>query len=390
MPKGKSKAAKPAGKPAPERRGHRMDREHREDASAAPAKSQSSSAKAGHGIRGTSGAKTKPSASEEPVGPAARALKGKRIVVTGGAGFIGSHAVDRLVAEGAKVTVLDDFSSGKMEFLSGVQGKIDVVRGDCSDAKALAKVLPGADAVWHLAANPEVRTGATDPQGHFDRNVVVTFAVLEGMRKAGVKHLVFTSTSTVYGRADVLPTPEHYGPLYPISVYGAAKLACEALIASYTGTFGMDAVLFRFANVVGPRSTHGVAFDFVGKLRKDPKTLEILGDGTATKSYCSVADTVDGMAHAVKHAPAGVHAFNIGSLDAIPVTAIADIVAGEMRLKPSYKFTGGTKDGAGWAGDVKMMRLAIDRLQGLGPGWAPKHGSEEAMRIAVRSLVSAK
>lgn len=355
----------PKGKPLPERRGQRMDREHREDAAA-------------------SHARRPPAAAPAP--KSGRGLKGKRIVVTGGAGFIGSHCVDRLAAEGAKVVVVDDFSSGKAEFLAGVKGKVEVVQGDCADPRLLAKVLPGADSVWHLAANPEVRTGATDPSGHFDKNVVVTFAVLEGMRTAGVKHLVFTSTSTVYGRADVLPTPEDYGPLYPISVYGAAKLACEALIASYTGTFGLDALLFRFANVVGPRSTHGVAFDFVGKLRKDPKTLEILGDGKATKSYCSVEDTVAGMVHAVKHAPPGVHAYNIGSADAIPVTAIADIVSGEMRLKPKYAFTGGTKDGAGWAGDVKMMRLATDRLEKL--GWKPKHTSEQAMRIAVRSLLA--
>ena len=317
----------------------------------------------------------------------ARPLAGQRIVVTGGAGFIGSHAVERLVAEGANIVVLDDFSSGKKEFLAAVASKVEVVKGDCGSAKVLDKVLRGADAVWHLAANPEVRTGATDPAGHFDRNVVVTFAVLEGMRRAGINKLVFTSTSTVYGRASVLPTPEDYGPLLPISIYGAAKLGCEALIASYAGTFGLDALMFRFANVVGPRSTHGVAFDFVAKLRKDPATLDILGDGTQTKSYCSVADTVDGMVHAVKHAPAGVHPFNIGSLDAIPVTRIAQIVAAEMDLQPKHRFTGGTPDGAGWKGDVKTMRLAIDRLQALGPGWSPKHGSETAMRIAVRSLV---
>ncbi len=346
-------------KPA-ERRGHRMDREHREDVSAS-------------------------SAGRTGLGQPGRVLKGQRVVVTGGAGFIGSHAVDRLVAEGAKVTVVDDFSSGKRGFLAGVEGEAQIVEGDCSDPKLLAKVLPGADSVWHLAANPEVRTGATDPSGHFDKNVVVTFAVLEGMRRHGVRHLAFTSTSTVYGRADVLPTPEDYGPLYPISVYGAAKLACEALVAAYTGTFGLDAVLFRFANVVGPRSTHGVAFDFVNKLRKDPKALEILGDGKATKSYCSVADTVEGMVHAVKRAPAGVHAYNIGSADAIPVTAIADLVSQEMRLKPKYRFTGGAKDGAGWAGDVKMMRLDTARLEGL--GWKPRHTSEQAMRIAVRALL---
>lgn len=312
-------------------------------------------------------------------------VRGKRIVVTGGAGFIGSHVVEALVAAGAKVTVLDNFTSGRSEFLAAVADRITVVRGDCGDANVLDKVLPGADAVWHLAANPEVRTGETDPTGHFDRNVVVTFAVLEGVRRNKVPRLVFTSTSTVYGRAAVLPTPEDYGPLLPISVYGAAKLACEALIASYAGTFGLDALLFRFANVVGPRSTHGVAFDFVHKLKRNPQELEILGDGRQTKSYVAVADTVAGMLHAARHAPAGVHPFNIGSLDAIPVTRIAQIVAEEMHLKPRHKFTGGAADGAGWKGDVKTMSLATDRLQQL--GWNPKHTSEQAMRIAVRDLL---
>lgn len=315
-------------------------------------------------------------------------VAGQRVLVTGGAGFIGSHVVDRLVAAGARVRVLDDFSSGQESALAQSRPHIHVVRGDCSDPAVLDRALAGADSVWHLAANPEVRTGATDPFGHFDRNVIVTFEVLEGMRRAGVRHLVFTSTSTVYGRAAVLPTPESYGPLLPISVYGGAKLACEALIASYAGTFGFDALLFRFANVVGPRSTHGVAFDFVRKLRANPAQLEILGDGRQTKSYCSVSDTVASMLHAVRHAPAGVHAYNVGSLDAIPVTRIADLVAQEMGLHPTYRFTGGTPDGAGWAGDVKSMRLAIDALQALGPGWTPQHTSEQALRIAIRALLA--
>lgn len=314
-------------------------------------------------------------------------LRGKRVLVTGGAGFIGSHAVEVLVASGAKVTVLDDLSAGKREFLHEVEGKIDFVGGDAGDSKVLDRLLPGTHSVWHLAANPEVRTGETDPSGHYERNVAVTFRLLEAMRRHKVPHLVFTSTSTVYGRATVLPTPEEYGPLLPISIYGACKLACEALIAAYAGTFGLDAILFRFANVVGPRSTHGVTFDFVNKLRKDPKTLEILGDGRATKSYVSVADAVAGMMHAVQHAPAGAQAYNIGSLDAIPVTRIAELAAEALEVTPKFRFTGGTKDGAGWVGDVKAMSLAVDRLRHLGPGWKPSHSSEQAIRLTAEALV---
>ncbi|HJQ93631.1 MAG TPA: NAD-dependent epimerase/dehydratase family protein, partial [Candidatus Thermoplasmatota archaeon] len=226
----------------------------------------------------------------------------------------------------------------------------------------------------------------TDPSGHYEQNVTVTFQVLEAMRRHGVRHLVFTSTSTVYGRATAMPTPEGYGPLLPISVYGACKLACEALVAAYAGTFGFDALLFRFANVVGPRSTHGVTYDFVHKLRKDPATLEILGDGRATKSYVSVTDTVAGMMHAIRHAPAGAQPYNIGSLDAIPVTRIAEIVAEVLGAKPRLKFTGGAKDGAGWVGDVKAMSLDVTRLMELGPGWKPRHSSEDAIRIAAQDL----
>ncbi|MHB1261852.1 MAG: SDR family NAD(P)-dependent oxidoreductase [Thermoplasmatota archaeon] len=314
-------------------------------------------------------------------------MKGKRILVTGGAGFIGSHAVEALVAAGAKVTVLDNLSAGKRELLSAVETRITFVQGDAGDASVLDRLLPGVDSVWHLAANPEVRTGATDPSGHYEQNVAVTFRLLEAMRRHGVRHLAFTSTSTVYGTAAVLPTPEDYGPLLPISIYGACKLACESLIAAYAGTFGFDALLFRFANVVGPRSNHGVTFDFVAKLRKDPNVLQVLGDGRQSKSYVSVEDTVSGMLHAVRHAPPGVHPYNIGSLDAIPVTRVAALVAEAMGLHPTLQFAGGTKDGAGWVGDVKTMSLAVDRIRKLGPGWKPQHSSEQAIRIAAQALV---
>lgn len=315
-------------------------------------------------------------------------LQGQRVLVTGGAGFIGSHAVDALVAAGAEVTVLDDLSSGSMQFLAASLDTIRFIEGDVADPVILDDALADQDAVWHLAANPEVRTGETDPQAHYDMNVGMTWRVLEGMRRAGVGRLVFTSTSTVYGEATVMPTPESYGPLLPISIYGGAKLACEALIAAFAGTFGMDAVLARFANVVGPRSNHGVTYDFVHKLRADPERLEILGDGTQTKSYVHVADTVSGMMHAAQHAGAGVHPFNIGSLDGIPVTRVADIVSTAMGLSPEYAFTGGTKDGAGWKGDVKHMGLAVDRLMALGPGWQPQRTSADAVRDTAEWLVA--
>lgn len=308
-----------------------------------------------------------------------------KMLVTGGAGFIGSHLVDALVKAGHHVTVLDNLSSGSRDFLADSLDAIDLVVADARDGSVYDDLLPGTDMVWHLAANPEVRTGETDPGAHYDMNVAMTWTILEAMRKHNTPRLAFTSTSTVYGTATVMPTPESYGPLLPISIYGGAKLACEALIASFGGTFGMDAVLFRFANVVGPRSNHGVTFDFVHKLRANPEVLEILGDGTQTKSYVHVADTVAGMLHAAEHVGPGVHPINVGSLDGIPVTGVADAVAAAMGLEPAYEFTGGVAGGAGWKGDVKHMGLAVDALTAM--GWAPRMGSAEAVQKTAKWLV---
>ncbi len=312
--------------------------------------------------------------------------QGKRIVVTGGAGFIGSHAVDALVASGAQVTVLDDLSTGKKEFLSNSIEAVELVVGDVRDEAKLDACLAGADAVWHLAANPEVRTGATDPSSHYALNVDATYRVLEGVRRHDVPALGFTSTSTVYGPAAVMPTPEDYGPLLPISIYGGAKLACEALVASYATTFGFKASLWRFANVVGARSNHGVTFDFVHKLLADGTRLQMLGDGTQCKSYVSIEDTVAAMLHsfAVQRDP--VAPWNIGSDDAIPVREIAEIVAEVLQLQPVIATQGGTADGAGWVGDVKHMRLDTSKLQAT--GWKASHPSSEAIRRTARAVLS--
>lgn len=309
-----------------------------------------------------------------------------KLLVTGGAGFIGSHAVDRLIAEGHEVRVLDDLSTGDTAFLANSMDQIEFIEGSILDCDALDAAMVGVDAVWHIAANPEVRTGSSEPAVHVESHIEGTFAVLESMRKSGVKNLVFTSTSTVYGNATELPTPEHYGPLLPISIYGSCKLAAEALISSYCGTFAMNALLFRFANVVGPRSNHGVTYDFVHKLRANPAVLDILGDGTQHKSYVSVADTVDAMVYAFNNdVETGARAYNVGSADGIPVTTIADIVAEVMGLQPEYQFTGGTTGGAGWAGDVKHMGLAIDKLQSL--GWEPESSSADAIRATAQWLI---
>jgi UDP-glucose 4-epimerase len=317
---------------------------------------------------------------------------GQRVAVTGGAGFIGSHLVDALLKNGADVTVVDNFSTGKPEFLSHQKDNphLRIVQADVLDADALVSALTGAEVVFHASADPEVRYAGDRTEEHLRQNVTATHRVLEAMRKTGTKRIVFTSTSTVYGEAAVIPTPETYGPCEPISIYGAAKLASESLLSSYCATFDLTGVSLRFANIVGDRSNHGVTFDFHRKLLKDPSRLEILGDGRQNKSYCHVSDCVWGILSAESAARGRRYdVFNIGSEDMIDVVTIAKIVTEEMGLKSvRFDFTGGVEGGRGWKGDVKVMRLAVDKLQAS--GWRPRFGSAEAIRLTARSLVGSR
>jgi len=306
-------------------------------------------------------------------------------IVTGGAGFIGSHLVDLLVRRGDRVCVIDSLSSGNRVHLSDHldSGRVELIRADLlSDGWQGA--CAGAERIFHLAANPDVRGSAETPWSVYENNVTATMKVLEAMREHGVPEISFTSTSTVYGEASVIPTPEEYAPMVPISVYGASKLASEAMISSYCHTYGMRGSIFRFANIIGPRSNHGVIFDFIRKLLRDPTRLEILGDGTQTKSYLSVGACVEAMVFATEHGPDQYNYYNIGSTDWIDVVSIAEIIVEEMGLSDvAFSFTGGDR---GWAGDVPKMLLSIDRLQKL--GWRPKIGSAESVRDAVRSGLS--
>jgi UDP-glucose 4-epimerase len=241
------------------------------------------------------------------------------------------------------------------------------------------------DIVFHLAANPSVAVGETDTRVHLEQNALTTYNLLEAMRRAGVRKIAFTSTSTVYGEAKIIPTPEDYGPLKPISLYGASKLACEAMISSYCHTFDMQAWIYRFANIVGERGNHGVIVDFIRKLRANPNELEILGSGAQRKSYLDVRDCVDAMIHCVEHADEQVNIYNIGSQDTIDVREIADIVVKTMGLDGvRYRFTGGI-DGRGWKGDVKLMCLSTDAIRAL--GWRPRLSSREAVARATESLL---
>jgi UDP-glucose 4-epimerase len=307
-------------------------------------------------------------------------------VVTGGAGFIGSHLVDTLVAQGNEVLVIDSLCAGKKETIARHIDACsvrfmqkDLLSDDWQDA------IAGADRLFHLAADPDVRQSAANPDPTMQNNVVATYRVLEAMRLHEVPEIVFTSTSTVYGEARIIPTPEDYTPLEPISVYGASKLACEALISAYCHSFDMKSWNFRFANIVGERSGHGVITDFIRKLRANPAELEILGDGKQAKSYLEVHECIAAMLFATGKARGTVNTFNIGSEDWIDVKTIAEIIIGEMHLEGTkLQFTGGER---GWVGDVPRMQLSLDRIRGL--RWKPQLGSKESVRLAVKDLLSA-
>jgi len=311
------------------------------------------------------------------------------ILVTGGAGFIGSHLVDQLLERGERVRVLDNLSSGSLKNLERWLNSpnLDFMKGDLLDRGDVDKALRGCEAVYHMAAVPEVRLSRASPEEHFKQNIEATYNLLEAIAKGGgVKLYVFASSSTVYGDADVIPTPEDYAPLEPISVYGASKLAAEALSMAYAHIYGFRCVIYRMANIVGPRINHGVIYDFVEKLRRNPKRLEVLGDGTQSKSYLYVTDCVEGMLTGVERSSGRVEIFNIGSEDRVGVSAIAHIVIEEMGLSDvEVYYTGGVDGGRGWKGDVKLMQLDVSKLKGL--GWRPRMGSEEAVRLTARWLV---
>lgn len=305
-------------------------------------------------------------------------------VVTGGAGFIGSHLVDALVLKGEEVLVIDNLKAGRIgNILPHLQdGSARLVQADLT-AGGWQDACEGASRIYHIAADPDVRESAIAPEAQIANNVLATARVLETMRRFDIPSLVFTSTSTVYGEAQVIPTPEDYSPMEPVSVYGATKLAAEALISAYCHSFGLTACVFRFANIIGARASHGVCRDFIEKLRKDPHELEILGDGRQTKSYLEVHACVEAMLFAAGKSGRRYDVFNIGSEDWIDVRSIADIVAEEMGLENvKYRFTGGER---GWVGDVPRMLLSIEKIKSL--GWKPPVGSRESVRMAVKALL---
>ncbi len=308
-----------------------------------------------------------------------------RILVTGGAGFIGSHLVDELIKAGNEVVVYDNFSSGRKEFLENSlsTGNVELVTGDLLNLEMLTKAMEGIDLVYHLAANPDIRLGTSVTDTDLKQGTIATYNVLESMRKNGCKNIAFSSSSVVYGEAKLMPTPEDYGPLFPISLYGASKLGSEGLISAWVGTFGIKAWIFRFANIIGTRGTHGVIFDFIHKLKKDPSRLEVLGNGLQEKSYMEVIDCSRAMIHVVNNFDDQLNYVNLGSSNTCSVSRIAQLVIEESGFSDvTIEFTGGDR---GWAGDVPKAMLEVKKLNDS--GFKCEFQSDEAVRFTAKSLI---
>ena len=312
-----------------------------------------------------------------------------RWFIAGGAGFIGSHFTDRLLGDPSteRVTLYDNFSSGREWHYAHHIGdtRLQVVRADLKDTESLVQAISGHDVVIHLASNPDIARAVTDPDIDFREGTLLTRQVVEAMRVAGVRRILYASGSGVYGDLGHVEATEDHGPLLPISTYGASKLAGEALIASYCYMFGLTGCAFRFGNVVGPRQTHGVGFDFVRQLLKNPRELRILGDGTQSKSYIYVDDVVDAVLCAHEKTTKAFEAYNVATGDYITVTEIARIAVDVLDLDPAltrFVYTGGDR---GWKGDVPIVRLKTDRIRSL--GWRCSRSAAGALRDSMLALV---
>jgi UDP-glucose 4-epimerase len=307
-------------------------------------------------------------------------------LVTGGAGFIGSHLVDRLVSDGWKVRVMDNFSSGRIENIEHHKDSrdVEILKVDLKDFEKVERAVRGVDVVFHYAANPEVRVSTTNPEIHFNENVVTTFNLLEAMRRNDVEELVFASSSSVYGEPEEIPVDEE-APIRPISVYGASKAACENLIHAYSKLYGIKAIILRYANVVGPRLRHGVIWDFVNKLKKNPSELEIFGDGKQLRGYIYIDDAIEATIITWRKNVNSFEVYNIASEDWMTVNEVANEVVRVMGLSGIKRIYRPVLHGVGWLGDIKRVVLKIEKLKAL--EFKPSMNSREAVRITAKKLV---
>jgi len=314
-------------------------------------------------------------------------LRKKKWFITGGAGFIGSHAVDLLVSAGAEVTVFDDLSLSTIDNIKPHidSGKITFIQKDLTDFEAVKSALAGHDIVWHLGANTDIPSGFTKHRIDLDNDVIATWNVLESMHQLGIKELLFASTGAVYGDDIVGDFREDSGPLKPLSLYGAGKLACEGFISAYCNLFGLKAWVFRFGNVIGERVNHGIIYDFVGKITKDKTSLEILGTGKGEKNYFLVEECIEGMLYVYNTIKDNRFPFviNLGNDSRSTVLGIAKIIAEEMEA-PTITHTF-TNTPLGWPGDQPVVLLDTNKVNQL--GWHSKNSSDTSVRRATKRLL---
>ena len=313
----------------------------------------------------------------------------RRIFISGGAAFIGSHLLSALLKAPAteQVVIFDNFSCGQLSYIQkgADDARVKVVKADLKDLSAVTSAMAGCDTVFHLAANPDIAKAVTQPDIDFWEGTYLTQNVLEAMRITGAQKILYTSGSGVYGENPAVAFAEDYGPSVPISTYGASKLACEGLIAAYCHMFEVTGRAFRFANVVGPRQTHGVGYDFVRRLKADPARLRILGDGTQKKSYIHVEDVLAAIRLADASTTRNYEVFNVATDDYITVTEIADLalrVSGLVSGNVQYEYTGGDR---GWKGDVPIVRFDCSKIKAL--GWKAQRSSAEAVTDAMRAML---
>jgi UDP-glucose 4-epimerase len=310
--------------------------------------------------------------------------------ITGAAGFIGSTVVDTLLARGHSVTGWDNMSTGRIEFLGEAlkNPRFRLIEGDNLDADMLNAATRGSDFVFHLAANADVRFGIEHPSKDFEQNTRATFHVLEAMRVNGIREIAFASTGSIYGEADVIPTPENYSFPVQTSLYGASKLAGEGMIQAYCEGFGMNAYIFRFVSILGPRYTHGHVIDFVQQLREHSNYLQVLGDGNQRKSYLQVSDCVAAMLHVISDSAArrtrhGVAIFNLGTDEYCTVRDSIDWICQRLGVSPELRFLGGNR---GWIGDNPFIYLDTAKIRQT--GWNPRFNIRHSVEETVDWLVA--